>query len=243
MKILITNDDGIQAEGIKRLIKIMKAFGELYIVAPTHNMSAIGHAMTLNRPLKVDDLEIKNVKRAASLDGTPADCIKYAISFLKIEPDIVISGINDEANLGTDILYSGTVSGAIEANLFNYPAIALSTTASNFQTVEVYLPKILRELVKNPLESDTTLNINFPKDEQPKGIKITTVGISSYENRYIEEEGGYRLTGPFIDIDQPEETDVKTVRGGYISITPLKFKLDDDLKRKALERMIKNIDF
>ena len=237
MKILITNDDGVKAPGIHTLAKIAAEFGEVYVVAPHENNSAVGHGITMRRPLKAYAETIEGTIQAIGLDGTPADCVKYALAHLKIKPDVVLSGINDERNVGTDVLYSGTVSGAIEANLCGYPAIAVSATDANFEVVKNYLPNILKKLFSKPLDSNLTINVNFPNLDQPKGVKITSVGISRYEEAYVEEEDGHRLSGPFIDIDQPEHTDVKSVLNGYISLTPLRFKLDDDEKMRELEKL------
>ena len=162
MKILITNDDGISAPGIGKLAKLASHYGEVYVVAPHHNNSAVGHGITMRRSLKSYSTLMEGTQLAVSIDGTPADCVKYATAHLKIIPDLVLSGINDERNVGTDVLYSGTVSGAIEANLCGYPAMAISTTDSNFDVVVTYLPEILNKLLERPLRSDTTININFP---------------------------------------------------------------------------------
>lgn len=237
MKILITNDDGIKAPGIRTLAQIASNYGEVYIVAPHTNNSAVGHGITMRRPLKSYPDSIKGATLAIGVDGTPADCVKYALAHLKIKPDLVLSGINDERNVGTDVLYSGTVSGAIEANLCGYPAMAISTTNSNFDIVKSYFPAIFEKLLSQTLLTDTTININFPSLEEPKGIKVATVGISRYDECYVEEQGGHRLSGPLIDIDQPEETDVKSIKNGYITITPLKFKLYDDDKIFELSKL------
>lgn len=228
MKILITNDDGIYAPGISCLVKLASNYGDVYVVAPHVNNSAVGHGITMRRSLKSYPGLIEGAKLALSIDGTPADCIKYAMAHLKINPDLVLSGINDERNVGTDVLYSGTVSGAIEANLCGYPAIAISTTEANFDVVTKHFPKILEKLLSQTLRRDTTINVNFPGLDNPKGIKITTVGISRYDEVYVEEGEGHRLSGPILDIDQSEDTDVKSIMNGYITITPLKFKLYDD---------------
>lgn len=237
MKILITNDDGVKAPGIHALAKIASKFGEVYVVAPHQNNSAVGHGITMRRPLKAHPEVIDGAIQAIGLDGTPADCVKYALAHLKIKPDLVLSGINDERNVGTDVLYSGTVSGAIEANLCGYPAVAISSVNANFEVVQNYLPDILTKLFGQPLDPTMTININFPDLSQPKGVKITSVGISRYDEIYVEEEDGHRLSGPFIDIDQPEHTDVKSVLNGYISITPLRFKLYDEEKIQQLEQL------
>ena len=147
MKILITNDDGIKAPGIHTLAQIASNYGEVYIVAPHTNNSAVGHGITMRRPLKSYPDSIKGATLAIGVDGTPADCVKYALAHLKIKPDLILSGINDERNVGTDVLYSGTVSGAIEANLCGYPAMAISTTNSNFDIVKSYFPAIFEKLL------------------------------------------------------------------------------------------------
>lgn len=237
MKILITNDDGISSPGIGKLAKLASHYGEVYVVAPHHNNSAVGHGITMRRSLKSYSTLMEGTQLAVSIDGTPADCVKYATAHLKIIPDLVLSGINDERNVGTDVLYSGTVSGAIEANLCGYPAMAISTTDSNFDVVVTYLPEILNKLLERPLRSDTTININFPSLAHPKGVKITTVGISRYEEVYVEDSEGHRLSGPLLDIDQSEETDVKSIMKGYITISPLKFKLDDDEQINELKNI------
>jgi len=234
MKILLTNDDGIKAEGLKVLADIMSNYGDVYVVAPDQDRSAVGHGMTLNRPLKIQEEQVASALLARSVNGTPADCIKYALTFLKLEPDLVLSGINCGANVGTDILYSGTVSGAIEANLYDYPALAVSTAAANYDSVREYLPFIMSKISLKALDNSRTLNINFPAG-QPKGIRVTNVGISTYENVYKEEDGGYRLSGSLIDIDQPEDTDVKTLLTGSISISPLKFNFNDEEKIRELK--------
>ena len=227
MKILITNDDGIQAPGISILTEIASKFGEVYVVAPHQNNSAVGHGITMRRPLKCFNESIPHAKFSVGVDGTPADCVKYALAHLNIKPDLVMSGINDERNCGTDILYSGTVSGAIEGNLCGYPAIAVSTSDSNFDIVVKELPNILSKLLTDSLSGNVTLNINFPNSLNSRGIKITTVGETKYAEQYVEEDGGHRLSGPFIDIEQSDNTDVKAVINGYVSITPLKFNFND----------------
>ena len=237
MKILITNDDGIKAPGIAALAEIASKFGDIYVIAPHQNNSAVGHGITMRRPLKAYIESIPYTKLAYGIDGTPADCVKYALGHLKIQPDLVLSGINDERNVGTDVLYSGTVSGALEANLCGYPSMAVSTTESNFEVVKKYLPQLFEKLFSQKLESNITFNINFPSLTEPKGIKVASLGVTRYDEVYVEEDGGHKLSGPFIDIEQSEDTDVKSIQKGYITITPLKIKLDDDDKIKELQKL------
>ncbi len=237
MKILITNDDGIHAKGIAVLTKLAQAFGEVHVVAPLHNNSAVGHGITLRRALVAQDVSLEGAKTAVAIDGTPADCVKYALVHLQLKPDIILSGINTERNCGTDIIYSGTVSAAVEANLCGYKAMALSSTNENYTIVESEFPSIFKTLMNSSFDEQTTMNINFPDQLQSHGIKITTVGQTKYDEVYIEKDNGHLLSGPFIDIDQSEDTDIKAVIKGYISITPLKFKLYDDQEINRLKQI------
>ena len=228
MKLLITNDDGIEASGIAVLTEIMQSFGEVYVVAPHVNNSAVSHAITLRRAIKAKEVQLKGATQAIAIDGTPADCVKYALVHLKIKPDMILSGINSERNCGTDILYSGTVSAAIEANLCGYQAMALSSTDENYEIVKREFPSIFEKLMSSPMDEQTTININFPNTSKSHGIKITSVGQTKYDEVYIEHEDGHLLSGPFREIEQSDETDIMAVVSNYISITPLKFKLYDD---------------
>ena len=237
MNILITNDDGIHAKGIEVLVELAQAFGDVYVVAPHENNSAVGHGITLRRAIKAQEVKLKGSIKSVAIDGTPADCVKYALFHLGLTPDIILSGINTERNCGTDIIYSGTVSAAIEANLCGYKAIALSATDENYEIVKEEFPTIFKTLMASSFDPKTTMNINFPNCSQSLGVKITTVGQTKYDVSYIEHEDGHLLTGPFVEIEQSEDTDIKAVLAGYVSITPLKFKLYDDNEINRLKKL------
>lgn len=237
MKILMTNDDGIWAKGIHNLARELEKYYDLTIVAPHGERSACGHSITLNRPLIVKEIKLDNIKsKAYSVDGTPADCVKIAVEkLLDSKPDIIISGINRGLNLGTDVIYSGTVSAAVEGAICKIPSIAVSleyTSSENrFEATSKYMIKILKIILKNKLKNDIVLNINFPDCEvdEFKGIKVCSLGNRIYDNYYIEEinengEKGFKLNGWAKDTDV-KDTDIYNLKMKYITITPLHYDL------------------
>ncbi len=235
MKILVTNDDGIFADGIKNLVKSLKTVGDVFVVAPNRQRSASGHSITMHDPLRAEKVNFFDMNIPAwSVNGTPSDCVKLGIeALIKEKPDIVISGINRGSNLGTDVLYSGTVSAAIEGSMMGFPSIAVSlqydqdmdyTHAGNFSK------KICNMVYTNKLPMDTLLNINVPCTEDIKGFKITTLGVRKYQNSFIERidpfgESYYWMGGEVCDEDNGEETDIHSVKNNYISITPIHFDI------------------
>ena len=197
MRLLITNDDGISAKGIYALAKELEKNHEVIMVAPDNERSACGHSITLTRPLVVREVKLEGLKsKAFSVDGTPADCVKIAINKLidgKI--DMVVSGINKGLNLGTDVLYSGTVSAAIEAAIYKIPSMAISMDVKkNVETYEMaakYAGEILLKAKENSIKNDIVLNVNIPllKENEIKGIKVCKIGSRLYNNIYIETIG------------------------------------------------------
>lgn len=237
MKILVTNDDGVHAEGIKVLAEIMKDFGEVYIVAPDEQKSAVGHGITTHRPLRIkeENLSLKDVK-AYSVSGTPADCVKIATEhILDFSPDLLVSGINYGSNLGTDVIYSGTVSAAIEGSINNIPlCIAFSVAGKvqmNYDACKAYIPEIIsKELVDS--QRGTILNINIPSVNRNEisGIRYTELGYQVYNNAFIEREdphGGkyYWMSGVPERKDNNSNSDLAAIEKGYIPITPLQFDI------------------
>lgn len=234
MNILITNDDGIKAVGIRVLVDRLKDRHNILIVAPDKQRSASSHSITLTDPIIVKKESINEVtENCYSVSGTPVDCTKIALTTLaKDQIDIVISGVNDGFNLGTDVLYSGTVSAAVEGAINNVPAIAVSCDGKeeSFNIALEYIDIIL-DKVKNYDLKDTVLNVNIPsvKASEVKGMKVCRIGERSYDNVYIvigEEEGKsiYKITG---SIQPPKEndTDVAFIEQGYVTVTPLKYDL------------------
>ncbi|WP_026883337.1 5'/3'-nucleotidase SurE [Clostridium akagii] len=237
MRLLLTNDDGINARGIYYLAKELQKYHEIIIVAPDNERSACGHSITLTRPLIVRGTKLKGLKsKAFSVDGTPADCVKVAINKLidgKI--DMVISGINKGLNLGADILYSGTVSAAIEASIYKIPSMAISMEIEkgieNYDMASIYVGQLLRKAKENNIKNDMVLNVNIPliKENEIKGFKVCKIGSTWYNNSYIEtdrknNETQYEIKGALKDIYE-EDSDTIYFREGYITVTPLHYDL------------------
>ncbi len=254
--ILVTNDDGIHAEGIQRLCQALYESAENYrlsIIAPERERSAIGHAITMHKPLRV--LEVSFLHNPAlkgwSVNGTPSDCVKLAVeAILEDKPDLVISGINRGSNLGTDVLYSGTVSAAVEGLLLGIPSVAVSLTGSgdshSFDYAARYLCTIIPKLLEGGIESSTLVNINIPGDvENIKGARVTSLGTRRYKNAFekrVDPRGMhyYWLAGELVEDDPEEEnSDTRMVREGYISVTPVHFQLTDTSAIPLLEKLIK----
>jgi len=249
MKILVTNDDGIFAPGIRSLANALASFGEVHVVAPTQEQSGTGHAITVHRPLRLSAVTaIPGVESCHMLDGTPADCVKMAIQGMGLTPDIVVSGINLGANLGTDVLYSGTVSAAIESVILGIPAIAVSLCGAHsmLSTAEEVVRKTFLE-IKKRLPSDGLLNINVPALplESIKGIKATTLGIRQYNNTFekrLDPRGVpyYWMGGNPASSSSETDNDHMAIEEGFVSVTPIHFNLTyykvlKDLK-DAIER-------
>jgi 5'-nucleotidase len=232
MLILITNDDGVHSPGVIALYKAMKELGDAYIIAPDRERSAVGHALTLHRPLKVENLR----EHVYSINGTPTDAIVVGVTkILPKKPDIVVSGINRGGNLGDDITYSGTVSAAIEGTIFNLPSIAVSLHGDknfHFETAALYAYKIAQYIVDKPLPYDTFLNVNVPNMPKSlvKGVKFTRQGKRIYDNSIQEVfsprgERHYWIGGGVPYWEHGEDTDINAVEKGYVSITPIHLDL------------------
>jgi 5'-nucleotidase len=240
MRLLLTNDDGINAKGIYALAKELEKEHEVIIVAPDKERSACGHSITLTRPLIVKETKLTGLKsKAFSVDGTPADCVKIAINkLIDNKIDMVVSGINKGLNLGTDVLYSGTVSAAIEATIYKIPAMAISMeidqNAKSDETYDIaakYAREILLKAKENNLGSDIVLNVNIPmlKEDEIKGIKVCKIGSRLYNNTYIESNGEnnetqYKIKGVVKDIHE-EDSDTIYFKEGYVTVTPLHYDL------------------
>ena len=226
MNILVTNDDGIHARGIGYLIEVAKNFGKVYVVAPKTQQSAISQGLTIHEPLQIDKEEglFTGVEAAYSISGKPADCIKVALEYLRFDIDLVLSGVNDGPNLGTDILYSGTVAAASEACVFRIPSISFSTDFGSFDIVEKELERTLQYiLIEKLARSGLIVNVNFPLNphEESKGIRITRQGKRIFSAKFRHEEGKYWQEGNWVQVTNSEESDVYATTQGYTSISPL----------------------
>lgn len=239
MRILISNDDGIYADGIGELRKALEQIAsEVYVVAPDRERSACGHGITVTRPLRAKSYSFKSGHAKGWLvDGTPADCVKLGLeSLLPEPPDLVVSGINLGPNLGTDVLYSGTVSAAYEAIINHVPAIAVSLAAwdkLNYKPAAEFMKEFIPLIVKNPLEEGILLNINIPNNYDGKGMKATRLArrryIKCFDQR-VDPRGKtyFWMAGEPYNLDDDDlETDAAAVNNGYVSITPLHLDLTD----------------
>ena len=245
MNILVTNDDGIHARGIACLIEVAKKFGNVYVVAPKTQQSAISQGLTIHEPIQIDKEEglFTGIEAAYSISAKPADCIKVALEYLRFDIDLVLSGVNDGPNLGTDILYSGTVAGASEACVFRIPAIAFSTDFGSFDIVEKELERTLGYILEEKMaKSGLIINVNFPINphEESKGIRITRQGKRIFSAKFRHEEGKYWQEGNWVQVKNSEESDVYAVTEGYTSITPLGI---DRTNYQQYEEWIKNDHF
>jgi 5'-nucleotidase len=226
MRILVTNDDGYRSEGIRALADALVPLGEVTIVAPVDEKSAIGHALTLRHPLRLETI----AERVFGVDGTPTDCVNIAITqVFKALPDLVVSGINKGYNLGDDVTYSGTVSGALEGALLGVPSVAISLRSSrgpyDFSFAARAAAVLADALLKRPLPPRTFLNINVPKG-QPKGYRVTVQAKRNHITSVAERHDPKGRSYYWIEEGQNEwephdRSDYQAVRDGYVSVTPL----------------------
>lgn len=240
MRILLTNDDGIYSVGIYALYKKIKRLGECTVVAPDAERSAQGHAITLTVPLRVNEVKRDGKFFGYAVSGTPADCVKIALMALMKErkPNLIISGINRGPNLGINILYSGTVSGATEGAILGIPSFAISLASfkwDNFEAALDFSYKLAKMILSKKLPVRTLLNVNVPAlpKSKIKGVKIARQGMStfyqeSYDRREDPNKGVYYwLRSRRIEIAGDEMTDAVAIKNGYISITPLHYDMTD----------------
>ena len=234
MIVLLSNDDGIQSEGLTALETNLGHVGEIYTVAPERAQSSMSHALTLHRPLRVEEL----APRRLAVDGTPVDCVKLSLTgLLPVRPHLIISGINKGPNLGDDIIYSGTVSAAIEGALLGIPAIAVSlVTFKNFdfRAAAEFTATLVDRIVERGIPPKTLLNVNVPAipKQDIKGWQVTRMGKRHYSETIVERidpRGGkyYWIGGDDLGFANEAGTDCNAVNEGYISVTPLQVNLTD----------------
>ncbi len=248
MRILLTNDDGIHAQGLYSLYLRLGKSNDVSVCAPDAERSAIGHAITLNRPLRIKKVYRNKKFYGHSVDGTPADCVKIAVrSILKEKPQLIISGINHGPNLGSDIMYSGTVSAATEGTILGIPSVAISLATydnHDFDFAADFASAMLKKIKKKGIPAGTLLNVNIPsiKKNMIRGVMVTKQGKSLYQEKFIRRDDPrgnsyYWLSGKVKWLSKPEGSDIKAIEQGYISITPLKFDLTDHQAIEALKEM------
>lgn len=237
MKLLLTNDDGIHAKGIYALCKELEQHHDITMIAPDDQRSATSHSITITEPLMVREVKLQGLKsKAYSVSGTPADCVRIGLNQLvDHKVDMVISGINIGYNMGTDILYSGTVSAAVEATLCKIPAIAVSTDQDAelevYGIAARYVTGIIEKAITNKIEDDIVLNVNVPALDQKdiKGMKVCKIGKMQYKAFFKETDSNedrrlYNLEGERV-VDHIEESDSYYINDGYVTITPLHYDL------------------
>ncbi|HET7819008.1 MAG TPA: 5'/3'-nucleotidase SurE [Bacteroidia bacterium] len=236
--ILVTNDDGISAPGIIALAETMKQLGEVVVIAPDKPQSGTGHAITINSAIRINKTNYHNVSQEFSLSGTPVDCVKMAFSkVLKRRPDICVSGINHGSNISINVIYSGTMSAAVEAAVEGIPSIGFSlldySIEADFTASKKYVREISLQVLKHGLPKDTCLNVNIPKlsYSEIEGIKVCRQARANWVEEFDERKDPsgkpyFWLTGKFINYDKGKtDTDVWAIEKGYVSVVPVQFDL------------------
>ena len=234
--ILVTNDDGITAPGIRSLIRIRNSFGDVCVVAPDSPQSGMGHAITINNTLFCNKITVvkDEPQEEYSCSGTPVDCVKIAVNeILKRKPDLCVSGINHGSNASINVIYSGTMSAAVEAGTQGIPSIGFSlldySLEADFSPAEIFIKKITNQCLKNKMPKGVVLNVNIPKGKI-KGMKVCRQASGFWREDFDKRtsplgQDYYWLTGEFVNQDKGQDTDIWALENGYISIVPTQFDL------------------
>ncbi len=237
-RILVTNDDGIYSRGILALYTAMQQLGDVYVVAPDSEKSAVGHAITLSDPLRVITVERQGEHFGWGVNGTPADCVKIGVkAILEFKPDLIVSGINQGSNTATNVIYSGTVSAATEGAIMGIPSIAFSLTSfthRDFSLSADIATLMAKKVLQNGLPPDVLLSVNIPpiSREELKGIRITRMGKGRYEEAFEKRVDPanrtyYWLSGTKLLLDSDDDIDEVAITHNYVSVTPLQFDLTE----------------
>ena len=246
--ILITNDDGITAPGIRNLVEAVKGLGKIVVVAPDKAQSGMGHAITIGQPLRMNQVQIFEDVEAWQTSGTPVDCVKLAVDkILHRKPDLCLSGINHGANHSINVIYSGTMSAAMEAAIESIPSIGFSLLdyrfEADFSASRYFIKKIVEAVLKQKNDKHFLLNVNIPAvpQNEMKGVKICKQAYAKYEEDFderVDPQGKkyYWLTGEFINFDKGKDTDVWALQNNYISVVPVQFDLTNYTLKKQLEK-------
>jgi len=236
VRILLTNDDGIHAPGLMALYNELREDYDLTVVAPESEMSAVGHAITLRSPLRIQEIIKEGSFFGYGVTGTPADCVKIAVQeLMKSPPDVILSGINLGANVGVNVLYSGTVSAATEGAFLGVRSAAISLDTRkdpDFRVAASFSRKIIKLITESELSNGTALNVNVPAipSDMIKGVAITRQGVGRFRERYerrIDPRGNvyYWLTGETRVEQEREDSDARALADGMIAVTPISFDL------------------
>jgi 5'-nucleotidase len=260
VKVLLTNDDGIQATGLHAIRRALRDVPgmEIAVIAPNSNRSASARSITTRQPLWVEEVEFADGSSGFATDGTPVDCVRFAtLGLVEFEPELIVSGINHGANLGDDITYSGTVAAALEGAVLGVPAIAVSQQSKkremdfrlgrefDFEVCAAFTASLIRLLEERPIPAGSLLNVNCPAVDEVRGARVTRMGKRIYHDRLElqeEDESGdnprrlYRIYGDDPSYHHEEGTDFAAIREGMISVTPLHFELTDLDRMEELQR-------
>jgi len=251
--ILITNDDGISAPGIRNLVEAVKGLGKIVVVAPDKPQSGMGHAITIGNPLRLNPMHhLFEGVEAWQCSGTPVDCVKLAVDkVLRRKPDLCLSGINHGANHSINVIYSGTMSAAVEAAIESIPSIGFSlldySQEADFSAARKYVRIIVEEVLSRPMDKHLILNVNFPAvpENLIKGIKVARQAYAKYEEDFVERNDPnskkyYWLTGKFVNFDRGRDTDVWALEHNYVSVVPVQFDMTNYVLKSKLEKTWKS---
>src|SRR6478672_4881067 len=249
--ILITNDDGVSAPGIRSLVEAVKDLGKIIVVAPDKPQSGMGHAITIGSPLRLTPVNFFEGIESYQCSGTPGDCVKLAVDkVLHQKPDLCISGINHGANHSINVIYSGTMSAAVEAAIESIPSVGFSLLDYNieadFSGSRKYVRIIVQKLLQKKQDKHMVLNVNIPAlpTELIRGIKVCRQAYAKYEEDFVERNDPngrkyYWLTGKFVNFDKGRDTDVWALKNNYVSVVPVQFDLTNYVLKSKLEKMWK----
>lgn len=246
--ILVTNDDGVTSNGIAILVEVAKEFGNVVVVAPDSPQSGMGHAITIGHPLRLEKVKIFDGIDGYECTGTPADCVKLAKNFVMEhkKPDLVLSGVNHGSNTSVSVLYSGTMSAAIEAAMEGIPAVGFSVCdydhEANMTHAKPYIRQVIEQVLEKGMKRGVALNVNFPAYDQGelKGIKVCRQAKAVWQEKFDLRHDPYNrryfwMAGDFKNLDQGEDTDEWAVQNGYASIVPCQYDLTDYTYRDEIE--------
>jgi 5'-nucleotidase len=249
--ILITNDDGVTAPGILNLVEAVKDLGKIVVVAPDKPQSGMGHAITIGQPLRLHKLHTIDNIETWSCTGTPVDCVKLAVDkVLHRKPDLCLSGINHGANHSINVIYSGTMSAAVEAAIESIPSAGFSlldySIEADFAGARKYAKLIVEKMLSTTLDKHTVLNVNIPSVsvELLKGMRICKQAYAKYVEDFIERQDPhgrhyYWLTGEFVNFDKGKDTDVWALDHNYVSVVPVQFDMTNYVLKSKLEKIWK----
>ncbi|HXB30849.1 MAG TPA: 5'/3'-nucleotidase SurE [Puia sp.] len=246
--ILITNDDGVMAPGILSLIEAVKDLGKVVVVAPDKPQSGMGHAITIGLPLRLHPVSLFEGVEAWQCSGTPVDCVKLAVDkVLHRKPDICLSGINHGANHSINVIYSGTMSAAVEAAIESIPSAGFSlldhSVEADFTGARKYARLVVQQMLRTKLDKHTVLNVNIPAvpEELIKGVRICKQAYAKYEEDFVERSDPngkkyFWLTGEFVNFDKGRDSDVWALEHNYVSVVPVQFDLTNYVLKSKLEK-------